>query len=122
MITCLAVGLFALVLTGPAGPASAQSGSQGYQSQLLRLAEVMGSLHYLRSLCDRNDSQIWRSNMMKLLDLERPPQDVRAQMVSRFNGSYEENRRNYSRCSSGARSRIRSLAGEGERLINGLSR
>lgn len=40
-----------------------------YDGQLMRLAEILGSVHYLRTLCGA-DSSDWRTSMQTLLDAE----------------------------------------------------
>lgn len=77
----------ALVALGTS-PAHAAPGDPPYTDQLLRLAEIMGALHYLRPLCGANEEQIWRQKMSQLLAAEEASQDERRRLIDRFNQSY----------------------------------
>ncbi len=118
----LAVSLIlAAILVAPPGGWS-QSDYGQHQTRLVRMAEVMGGLHYLRGICDKEDNQVWRGNMMRLLDLEQPPQDVRERMVSRFNSYFDREQKSFSTCNRKATREIKKLAGEGQQLTSELSR
>jgi uncharacterized protein (TIGR02301 family) len=104
-----------------ASPSLAQSTYAQYQEQLLRMAEIMGSLHQLRSLCDRDENQLWRSNMQRLIEIESPSEEMRQKLVQRFNQSVEQQRRAYSSCNRDATNEIKRLAREGERLTGTLA-
>ena len=41
-----------------------------YGGQLNKLSEVLGSLHYLRTLCGANEGQKWRDEMQALVVAE----------------------------------------------------
>ena len=43
-----------------------------YEPQLLRLAEIIGALAYLRDLCGDDDGDKWRAKMADLLAAEKP--------------------------------------------------
>ena len=53
----------------------------------MRLAEVLGSLHYLRNLCGETGNQ-WRDEMEQLLASENPQPERRARFVASFNRGY----------------------------------
>ncbi|MBP1850815.1 TIGR02301 family protein [Rhizobium halophytocola] len=60
-----------------------------YDDDLARLAEILGSLHYLRNLCDSDDEPQWRSSMQTLLDSETANEPGRkARMTAAFNRGY----------------------------------
>jgi len=51
-----------------------------FEPGLMRLAEVLGSLHFLRNLCgEKGDA--WRAEMEKLLQSENPDPDRRARFT-----------------------------------------
>ena len=58
--------------TAPAAPPVVESLPPAYDGQMLRLAEVLGSLHYLRELCGAKEGQVWREEMQKLIEREVP--------------------------------------------------
>lgn len=68
-------------------PSIAAAVEAPYESRLVRLAEVLGSLHYLRNLCGE-EGDAWRSQMEALLAAENPPPDRRARLIAGFNHGY----------------------------------
>ncbi|HJW77351.1 MAG TPA: TIGR02301 family protein, partial [Beijerinckiaceae bacterium] len=60
----------------PPQPAPAPAPPQGepppapYEKELLRLAEIMGSLAFLRSLCTAKDAPEWPRRMQALIEAE----------------------------------------------------
>ncbi len=50
----------------------------------MRLAEILGSLHYLRTLCGEAGGR-WRTEMEGLLEAENPDTERRAKLIARFN-------------------------------------
>ena len=69
-----------------------------YDAELLRLAEIMGALHFLIQLCDGEGASQWRDQMTALLDAEQPDADRRARFVDRFNRGFETYRSVYRTC------------------------
>lgn len=74
--------------TDPNAPPPAAGPPPPYQTQLERLAELLGSLHYLRALCGADEGQSWRVKMSDLLAAENPAADDRKRMVEAFNRGY----------------------------------
>ena len=56
-----------------AAPASAVPATDGkpYDDRLMRLAEILGAVHYLRELCGSGDGQLWRERMPSFAVVER---------------------------------------------------
>jgi uncharacterized protein (TIGR02301 family) len=106
------LGLFLIccfaVLGIPAGavpPALAQSPQvleRPYDTQLARLAEILGALHYLRELCSAGEGQTWRLQMKELLNAEGTSTMRRAQLVESFNKGYRSYSRTYRSCNKSA--------------------
>src|ERR1700712_2608111 len=69
-------------------PARAQDSAAPFDGDLLRLAEILGSLHYLRGICGSNEGQKWRNQMQLLVDAETPGGDRRTRMIASFNRGY----------------------------------
>lgn len=103
-----------------AAPAFAQS-SDAYQGRVMRLAEILGGLHAIRTLCDPGGDTKWRDRMMELMRLERPSTDERNNLTNRFNSGYAEAQSRFSSCSAEARAYSATLAREGESLSRSLS-
>ncbi|MGH1350397.1 MAG: TIGR02301 family protein [Methyloligellaceae bacterium] len=74
-----------------------------YDVQLLRLAELLGSIHYLRELCGANDGQKWRDQMSGLVKAEGTSAVRRVKLVNSFNKGYRGYRRTYRSCTRSAR-------------------
>ena len=89
-----------VILTGLAAlPAQAQTAPPAaapvpdavaapYDADLQRLAEILGSLQYLRTICGSKEGQKWRNEMQSLIDSEAPGGERRRQIVARFNRGY----------------------------------
>lgn len=73
-----------------------------YDEQMMRLSEILGSLHYLRELCGANEGQLWRRKMQELIETEEPTPERRAEMTSRFNRGFRAFRETYRDCTDAA--------------------
>jgi len=104
-------------LTGalPAGAAEAP-----FESRLVRLAEILGSLHYLRNLCGEATNQ-WRQEMEDLLQAENPDAATRARYVSSFNNGYRSFASGYTTCTDSAYAAIARYMSEGEELSRDIA-
>lgn len=91
-----------------------------YESRLLRLAEVLGSLHYLRNLCGEEGNQ-WREEMEALLTAENPPPERRAKLVASFNHGYRSFSGVYVNCTASATEAISRYMKEGEALARDIA-
>jgi uncharacterized protein (TIGR02301 family) len=86
-----------------------------YEAKLLRLAEVLGSIHSLRNLCGEKSSQ-WRDRMDSLLLAENPDPVRKARLIASFNRGYRTFNETYSTCTSQAIAAIDRYQAEGMRL------
>jgi uncharacterized protein (TIGR02301 family) len=87
---------------------------------LMRLAEVLGSLHFLRNLCGEKGSE-WRGQMEKLLEAENPDPTRRAQFIASYNRGYRSFEGTYSNCTASAAEAIGRYMKEGERLTRDIA-
>lgn len=111
----------ALFLIAPlALPRPASAVDAPYEAGLMRIAEVMGSLHFLRNLCGDKGDQ-WRRTMERLLAAENPEPDRRARFVASFNRGYRSFESTYTRCTASATEAINRYTVEGENLARDLS-
>lgn len=69
-----------------------------YDQQLLRLAEIVGAVHYLRELCGAGEGQTWRDVMRDLVAAEGTSALRRASLVEAFNKGYRGYSRTYRSC------------------------
>ena len=102
--------LFAVMLSAPVRAADAP-----YEANLERLAEILGSLHYLRNLCGQDGTK-WRDEMQALLDVQNPAPDDRAKLVASFNHGYRTFASTYGTCTASAIAAIDRYMSEGEKL------
>ena len=91
-----------------------------YEAGLLRIAEVMGSLHFLRNLCGDKGNQ-WRSTMERLLAAENPEPERRARFIASFNRGYRSFEGTYTKCTASATEAISRYTIEGENLARDLA-
>ena len=93
----------------------ARAAESPFDGQLVRLAEILGSLHYLRNLCGE-DGQDWRGRMEALLAAEKPDEARRARFVASFNRGYRSFQTSYTACTDSAMAAIGRYMKEGEAL------
>lgn len=126
--------LMALLVAGLSGPAAAQKKSAApeppqpahspgveekvapYDSRLVRLAEILGSVHYLRNLCGAASSD-WRAPMQALLDAETINEPKRREkLTASFNRGYRAFAAVHTSCTPAARSAEETYRNEGATL------
>lgn len=92
-----------------------------YEPQLLELAEIMGSLAYLRTLCAGKEAQDWRERMTALIEAEGHSPARRERLTSAYNRGFRAYSVTHRTCTEGSQEASRRLAGEGERLSRALA-
>jgi len=102
-----------------AGPATSQE-NKPYDEQLMRLAEILGAVHYLRELCSASDGQIWRQHMRTLIDAESNSALRKARITRSFNEGYRSYSRTYTTCTPSAQTAIDRFMQEGVEISEGL--
>jgi uncharacterized protein (TIGR02301 family) len=74
-----------------------------YDDKLLRFAEVIGSVHYLRTLCRAPGGDEWRDEMQQLLDSEAKDEPQRKErLTAAFNRGYRAFASVYTDCTASA--------------------
>jgi len=118
----LLAGVLALSLATPATAAGPTEGAPPpYDPDLLRLAEILGALHYLRPLCGVSaEAQRWRNEMQALIDTEQPSDARRAKIISSFNRGYSSYAEVYRTCTPAARVAVDRQLDEGSRLAHDI--
>jgi uncharacterized protein (TIGR02301 family) len=91
-----------------------------YDDKLMRLAEIMGAVHYLRELCSANEGQLWRERMQELLDAEGSSALRRARLTRSFNQGYRSYNRTYVTCTPSAQNAVHRFLTEGLQISEGL--
>jgi uncharacterized protein (TIGR02301 family) len=87
-----------------------------YEPQLLRLAEIMGALSYLRDLCGAKDGQMWRGRMTALLDAEAQTEARKERLAGAYNREFRGFQTTYRTCTPNAELVINRYLDEGGRL------
>jgi uncharacterized protein (TIGR02301 family) len=95
--------------------------SRPYDGDLLRLAEILGSLQFLRGICSLNEGQRWRDQMQALLDAEAPSGERRDRLIAGFNRGYRGFQQSYRVCTPAAELAIRRFLDEGARITHDLT-
>jgi uncharacterized protein (TIGR02301 family) len=104
-----------------AGPVRAQDAAAPFDGDLQRLAEILGTLHYLRGICGSNEGGKWRNEMQALIDAETPSGDRRARMIAGFNRGYNGFQQTYRTCTPAALVAIRRYIDEGSKISKDLT-
>jgi uncharacterized protein (TIGR02301 family) len=112
--------LAATVMVAPV-PAAAQAADPPYESQLLRLSEILGALHYLRPLCGADEDQLWRQQMEDLIAAEEPNEARRARLTDRFNLGYSSFASVYRTCTPAAVAAVDRYQREGVKITRDIT-
>jgi len=102
-------------------PARAQTPPAPFDGDLQRLAEIMGSLHYLRAICGAKEGQKWRNEMQALIDAEAPSGERRRKIVAGFNRGYQGFQQTYRTCTPAADLAIRRYLDEGAKIAREIT-
>ena len=120
MLRALAVLL--VILSATAAPAQSTTGGRApYESDMQRLAEILGALHYLRDVCGSKEGQTWRNEMQALVDAEAPSGERRERMVASFNRGYRGFQQTYRTCTPAADLAIRRYLDEGAKIAREIT-
>jgi uncharacterized protein (TIGR02301 family) len=111
------LAIAAVALTVAITPARAvETGAAPFDGELMRLAEILGALHYLRTLCGANEGNKWRDQMTALLDAEAQSGARRNRLVANFNNGYRSFHRVYRTCTPAANLSVRRYLDEGAKI------
>src|SRR6478609_766650 len=102
-------------------PARAQDAAAPFDGDLQRLAEILGTLHYLRGICGTNEGAKWRNEMQALVDAETPSGERRARMIAGFNRGYNGFQQTYRTCTPAASIAMRRYIEEGSKISRDLT-
>ncbi|ACP24650.1 hypothetical protein NGR_c08590 [Sinorhizobium fredii NGR234] len=89
--------------TEVAAPPPGEDKPPPYEQRLIRLAEILGSVHYLRNLCLNEPQDSWRRSMQELIDKETADEPKRRErMTAAFNRGYRTFASVYTACTEPA--------------------
>src|SRR5215211_1498157 len=115
----LARVIFIVLLVVATTPAQAQPSAGGrapYESDVRRLSEIVGELHYLRDVCGAREGQVWRNEMQALVDAEAPSGERRERLIASFNRGFRGFQQTYRSCTPAADYAIRRYLDEGAKI------
>jgi uncharacterized protein (TIGR02301 family) len=115
------IAAFLIIACCGLGPARAQDAAAPFDADLQRLAEILGTLHYLRGICGSNEGAKWRNEMQALVDAETPSGERRARMIAGFNRGYNGFQQTYRTCTPAAGIAIRRYIEEGAKISRDLT-
>lgn len=101
-------------------PAS-QPAAPPYEGQMLRLAEIMGSLAYLRELCGDGDGGEYRARMNSLMQAESHVPELKEKLAGAYNRGYRGYQATYRQCTPNAGAAIKRYLAEGERIAHEIA-
>ena len=87
-----------------------------YMAPLGRLAMILGSMHFLRKLCDDPQADVWRDKMQELIEAQSPSEADRKQLIASFNNGYRTFAATYRSCTSAATIAVNRYQKEGAAL------
>lgn len=105
----------------PAEPAPPEPDGPPYEPQLLQLAEIMGSLAYLRTLCGGKEAQDWRNRMAALVDAEGRTPQRRDRLTAAFNRGFKAYSLTHRTCTDASQEAAARLADQGGQLSRTLA-
>ncbi|WP_315834491.1 TIGR02301 family protein [Bradyrhizobium prioriisuperbiae] len=120
MLRHLVAALIVLTLAVPVS-VRAQDAAAPFDADLQRLAEILGTLHYLRAICGSNEGMKWRNEMQALVDAETPSGQRRSRMVASFNRGYHGFQQTYRACTPAANLAVRRYLDEGSKISRDLT-
>ena len=117
----LALAILIVVSVCQMVPVRAQDAAAPFDGDLQRLAEILGTLHYLRGICGANEGAKWRNEMQALIDAETPSGERRTRMIAGFNRGYNGFQQTYRSCTPAATVAIRRYIEEGSKISRDLT-
>lgn len=102
-----------------AAPAVTYDRPPPYEDRLLRLAEILGSVQYLRDLCSGETETTWRESMQALLDAETADESQRREILTAgYNRGFRAFASVYASCTDAARVAEARYRREGATLVS----
>jgi uncharacterized protein (TIGR02301 family) len=97
-------------------PAPAAEPPPPYEPQLLRLAELMGALSYLRDLCGAHDAEAFHAKMASLLEVEARSETRKESLAGAYNNGFRGYELSYRVCTPAAREIIARFLDEAAKI------
>ncbi len=105
----------------PAAEPSPDSKPAPYEPDLLQLADIIGSLAYLRHICNGHDATLWHQKMLSLVETEGRTPAIRDRLVGAYNAGFKAYASAHRTCLAGTEEASVRLSRDGERLARRLA-
>ena len=92
-----------------------------YEPQLLRLAEIIGALSYLRDLCGAGDGATFRAEFANLLETEGTSPERKETLAGAFNRGFRDYEMTYRACTPAARVVVARFLDEAARIAKDVA-
>ena len=92
-----------------------------YENRLLRLSEIMGSLHFLTLLCRPNEGAVWHTKMNQILEVEAKTELRKAKLTERFNSGFGGFQATYRKCTPSAETAMTRYIAEAQVIVRNLT-
>jgi len=92
-----------------------------YEAQLLRLAELIGALTYLRDLCGDGDGAAFRAKFADLVDTEGTTDGRKESLAGAFNRGFRDYELTYRACTPTAREIVARFLDEAGRIAKDVA-
>ena len=92
-----------------------------YEPQLLRLAEIIGALSYLRDLCGAGDGATFRAEFAHLLETEGTSPERKETLAGAFNRGFRDYEMTYRACTPAARVVVARFLDEAARIAKDVA-
>ncbi|MEM8797225.1 MAG: TIGR02301 family protein [Pseudomonadota bacterium] len=99
-----------------------QQNTSPYEADLLRLSEIIGSVHFLSLICAPEDGLIWHEKMQEMIEAEGTTELRRAKLVERFNSGFSGFQATYQKCTPSAETVRARFLEEAEDIVLRLTR
>lgn len=110
-----------LVLAAMLSLAPINAKADNFENGLMRLAEILGSIHHLRNICGANEGPLWRNKMIDMMNVAELGARERKKIIRHFNDAYYSIRTRYPDCTNDAARRANLLFNEGHQLAAQLA-
>jgi len=105
----------------PAPAAAPEPPPPPYEKEMLRMAEIIGSVAFLRSLCTSPDAAEWPQRMQQLMDAEGTPPGRKERLAGAYNKGYRAFALTYRVCTPSATEATSRYLKEGEQIARTLA-
>lgn len=115
--------ILTLFITGAQIPSAlAQARNEPpYEGRLLRLSEIIGSIHFLTLLCRPDDGLIWFEKMEEMLEVEASTELRKAKLIERFNAGFDSFQSTYRRCTPASQTALARYISEASLVVQNLT-